>query len=76
MGDMKNFHILFILSKLLFTVSFTMVIKFKQSPAGECTSGWRSTSTEIHLCSSGVNSDLEECFFWSQCKPVITSSDL
>ena len=29
----------------------------------------------IHLCSSGVISDLGECFFWGLCKPVIASTD-
>ena len=31
---------------------------------------------EIHLCSSGVNSDLGECSFLGLCKPVIASTDL
>ena len=31
---------------------------------------------EIHLQSSGVNSDLRECFFFSLCKRVIATTDL
>ena len=37
---------------------------------------WRAVNFEIHLCSSGVNSDLGECFFWGLCKPVIASTNL
>ena len=37
---------------------------------------WRAVNFEIRLCSSGVNSDLEECFFWDLCKPMIASVDL
>ena len=36
----------------------------------------RAVNFEIHLCSSGVNSDLGECFFWGLCKLVIASTDL
>ena len=31
---------------------------------------------KIPLCSSGMNSDLRECFFWGLCQPVIASTDL
>ena len=37
---------------------------------------WLAVNFKIHVCSSGVNSDLGECFFWGPCKPVIASSDL
>ena len=39
-------------------------------------SRWLVVNFEIHRCSSGVNSDLGECFFWGLCKPVIASTDL
>ena len=35
----------------------------------------RAVNFKIHLCSSGVNSDLAECFFWGLCKPVMASTD-
>ena len=71
-------------SKLFYTVSFTMVIKW--SPSGDFACGGRSIWNST--CSSGVDSDLEECFFWGPCKPeqinvqaqlvqlLITSTDL
>ena len=33
---------------------------------------WRAVNFEIRLCSSGMNSDLGECFFcnWGLCKPL------
>ena len=37
---------------------------------------WRAVNFEIHLWSSGVSSDLGECFFWGLCKLVIASTDL
>ena len=37
---------------------------------------WRAVKFEMHLCSSGMNSDLRECCFWGLCKPVIASTDL
>ena len=37
---------------------------------------WQAVNFEIHLCSSDVNSDLGQCFFWGLCKPVIASTDL
>ena len=62
-------------SFIIITVSFTKVIK--RSPDGELICRWRRVvDFEIHLCSSGVNSDLGECFFWGLCKPVIATTDL
>ena len=49
----------FYISKLFFTVFVTMVIKW--SPGGDPPADGRSTS--ISTCSSGVNSDLGDCFF-------------
>ena len=71
MRETNKFHF-FIFSKLFHRVL---------SHGDEIISWWRicrwlAVKFEIHLCSSGVDSDLGECFFWGLCKPVIASTGL
>ena len=37
---------------------------------------WLTVNFKIQLCSSGMSSDLGECFFWGLCKPAIASTDV
>ena len=37
---------------------------------------WPVDNFKTNLCSSGMNSDIRECYFWGLCEPVSASTDL
>ena len=73
MRDTNKFHFFCIFSKLFY---YCFLYHGDQKIAWWRICRWQAVNFDIHLCSSGVNSDLGECLFWGLCKSVVASTDL
>ena len=58
-----KFDSFFIFFKTLFMYNYCFLYHGDQKISWWRICRWRAVNFEIHLCSSGVNSDLGECFF-------------